>query len=178
MDGYNIIAISGIDGQFSDFCGLVDPLLNGKECLKISYNRLLTFSQNIEVMKTIINKGTGKYCIIGWSIGAVAAAFLADCEGVEIIVMINPFYKRSEVLKSRNIFCDEEVCFSSATKRAIKYVIISGTNDDKIPYTESIKISEHLNLSPNDLYLINGAKHNLESFPKGSISKIINNYLL
>jgi hypothetical protein len=178
MDGYKIIAISGIDGNFSDFIKLVEPKLKCKNCLKISYDRSLTFSQNIEIMRAIIRKENEKCCLIGWSIGAVAAVFLSDCLNVEILVMINPFYRRSEVLTRRNIFCDEEVCISSLTKRPIQYVIVSGVNDDKIPYTESFKISKHFKLSTNNLFLIDSAKHSLDSFPLGIISEIVNNYLL
>ncbi len=178
MDGYNIIAISGIDGIFSDFTNLVEPLLNCKKCLTMPYNRSLTFTNNIEVMRAYINKETEKCCLIGWSIGAVAAAFLADCKNVEVLVMINPFYKRSEILKRRKILCDEEVCISSTTKQPIQYIIISGVRDDKIPFSESLKVFKHLNLNSNDLYLIDNAKHGLDSFPSGRISKIVNSYLL
>ena len=174
MDGYKVIAISGIDGSFLDFSNSVEGGIAVEECLKISYDRSLTFLQNIEVMRSIISKIDRKCCIIGWSIGAVAAAFLADCKNVNTVVMINPFYKRSEVLKLRNIFCDEEVCIETTNEQPVNYVIIAGIQDDKIPYTESLKVANHYNLRKENLYLIENAKHSLDSFPSGLIQEIIN----
>lgn len=178
MDGYNVIAISGIDGSFSDFTNSIECSIAVNDCLKISYDRSLTFLQNIEVMRSIISKTDNKCCLIGWSIGAVAAAFLADSVNVDSVVMINPFYKRSEVLKLRNIYCDEEVCIASTTKQPINYVIITGIQDDKIPYTESLRVAKHYNLSNDNLYLIDNAKHGLDSFPSGIIQEIINKVVL
>lgn len=70
-----------------------------------------------------------------------SGCFLADSENVDSVVMINPFYKRSEVLKLRNIYCDEEVCIENTTKQPVNYVIIAGVQDDKIPYTESLNVA-------------------------------------
>lgn len=178
MGGYKIIAISGIDGSFTDFANLVEPNLASKDCLKISYDRSLTFLQNIEVMRTLISKIEQPSCLIGWSIGAVAAAYLADIINVKIVVMINPFFTRSEVLRRRNIICDEEVCISTTKLQNVKYVVIAGKRDDKIPYTESIKVSEHLDINKNDFYLIDNAEHCLVSFPLEKISEIINRYVI
>lgn len=75
MDGYNVIAISGIDGSFSDFTNTIGSSIAVNDCLKISYDRSLTFLQNVEVMRSIISRTNNKCCLIGWSIGAVAAAF-------------------------------------------------------------------------------------------------------
>lgn len=178
MDGYNIVAISGIDGNFSDYSNLIESYIPCNGSTKISYDRSLTFVQNVEVMRTIIGRIEHKCCLIGWSIGAVAAAFLAECENVKVVVMINPFYTRSEILKRRNIFCDEEVCVSSTIEQQANYVIISGIQDDKIPYTESLKIAKHYNINNNNIHLIENAKHSLDSFPPGKISEIINKYTL
>lgn len=178
MDGYNVIAISGIDGSFSDFTNTIESSIAVNDCLKISYDRSLTFLQNIEVMRSIISRTNNKCCLIGWSIGAVAAAFLADSENVDSVVMINPFYKRSEVLKLRNIYCDEEVRIENTTKQPVNYVIITGVQDDKIPYTESLNVAKHYNLGNDNLHLIENAKHGLDSFPSGVIQEIINKVLL
>lgn len=177
MDGCKVIVISGIDGNFLDFINYVEPNLDCENCLKISYDRLRTFPQNIETMRTIIENTNQKCCLVGWSIGAVAVAFLSDCFNVASSILINPFFNRSEVLKQHNIFCDEEVCIASTTKQNVEYTIIAGKMDDKIPYTESIRILNHYNLDPNSLVLINDAKHGLGSFPQGTISEIINNII-
>lgn len=177
MDGCKIIAISGIDGNFSDFINYIEPNLDCKINLKISYDRSLTFRQNIQVMRSIIDKSDQKCCLVGWSIGAVAVAFLSDCLNVASTIMINPFFCRSEILKKRNILCDEEVCIFSTSKQNVKYIIIAGKMDDKIPYSESLRIMEHYNLNPNALVLIDEAKHGLSTFPNGTISEIINNVI-
>ena len=56
MDGYNVIAISGIDGSFSYFTNTIESSIAVNECLTISYDRSLTFLQNIEVMRSIIRR--------------------------------------------------------------------------------------------------------------------------
>ena len=178
MGGYKLVAISGIDSNFTDFTKLIESYISCNDCLKIPYDRTLTFVQNIEAMRTIIGGIRQKCCLIGWSIGAVAAAFLSDCVNVNIVVMINPFYKRSEILKRRNIFCDEEVCISSTIAQPVLYIIIAGIQDDKIPYTESLKIAKYYNISNAYVYLIEDARHRLDSFPLGKISDIINRYIL
>ncbi len=177
MDGCKIIAISGIDGNFSDFINNIEPNLICKDCLKISYDRSLTFLQNIEMTRSIIEKVGQRCCLIGWSIGAVAVAYLSDCINVVSTIMINPFFCRSETLKQRNIFCDEEVCISSTLKQKVRYTIIAGKMDDKIPYSESLRIVEYYHLDSNALFLFDEAKHGLNTFPKESISEIINNII-
>ena len=178
MDGYELIVISGIDGNFTDFSNLIEPSIFCNDSIKISYDSTISFVQNIKIMRNIISRIENKCFLIGWSIGAVAAAFLADCENVKVVVMINPFYKRSEILKRRNIFCDEEVCISSTIAQPVHYIIITGIQDEKIPYTESLKIAKQYNISSDNIHLINNAKHNLNSFPKGKILEIINNCTL
>ena len=174
MDGCKIIAVSGIDGNFSDFTNNIEPYLDSKDCLKISYDRSLTFMQNIEVMRSIIVKIDQSCCLIGWSIGAVAVAYLSDCENVCSAIMINPFFCRSDILKQRDIFCDEEVCISSTSKQKVKYTIIAGRMDDKIPYSESLKIMEHYQLDLGSLIVFNEAKHGLSTFPVKAIAELIN----
>jgi hypothetical protein len=178
MDGCKIVAISGIDGIFTDFTNLVENGISCKDCLKISYERSLTFLQNIEVMRSIIDKIDKECYLIGWSIGAVAATFLADCTNVKVVILINPFFKRSEILKRRNKFCDEEVCIESTIVQPVKYVVIAGLQDDKIPCSESRKIAEYFNIDNNQIYFIDNAKHSLDTFPEGRISDIINKYIL
>lgn len=179
MDGYNqLIVISGIDGDFKEFTSFIEPDINFKDCIKIQYDRSIKFVQNIKNIKKIIDNIEKKCYIIGWSIGAVAAAFLASCENVDIVFMINPFYKRSELLSRRNIFCDEEIDIGTTTPQPVKYIIISGIQDDKIPYQESLKIAKYYNLAFENLHLIENAKHNLVSFPVGKIADIINRNLL
>ena len=178
MDGCKVIALSGINGNFGDFVNCIEPYLNCSDLIKIPYDSSLTFLQNIKIMRNIIDNGNEKYCLIGWSIGAVAATFLSNSINVSSIIMINPFYRRSEILKSRDIPCDEEVCVSSTSKQNIKYTIIAGLGDDKIPYTESLRILEYYNLDKNSLFLIEEAKHELSTFPSDIISEIINNNIL
>lgn len=174
MDGCKLIIVSGIDGGFAEFNNAVEPLLCNQDCLKIPYNKFRTFTQNIGTMRQIINKLTGSLVIVGWSIGAVSAAFLADCKNINSVILINAFFSRSEVLKRRNIQCDEEVTIASTYKQPVNYTIIAGKLDNKIPYVESEKIACHYSLSPERLLIYNEAKHNLCSFPKGSIANIIN----
>lgn len=178
MDGYSIIAISGIDGNLKEFSTQIEPFLSVKKCVKVPYNRAMTFAQNIESIREMVLKVNQKYMVVGWSIGAVAAAFLANCANVFSVVMINPFFSRTEVLIRRNIECDEEVCICSTARQPVKYCIIAGVKDDKIPYTESIRIRDFYNLESKSLFLFNHAEHSLASFPSKKISQIINNIQL
>lgn len=178
MDGYKIIAISGIDGIFLDFSNLIEPRMPYRDCLKLSYNRSHTFLHNIDEMRKIIDTVEQKCCLIGWSIGAVAAAFLADCKNVKTVIMVNPFFKRSNILRLRNIICDEEVCLSSTITQSVHYVIISGICDDKIPYTESLKVAKWYNINCDNVHLFKNAKHDLRSFPINKIVEIITNNII
>lgn len=178
MDGYNIIVISGIDGSFMEYDSTIEKILNCRNCVKISYDRSLTFIQNIEFMRKIIDKINMKCVIVGWSIGAVASAFLADCTNVTSVVLINPFFRRSDILKRRNISCEEEVTILSTKKQAVKYTIITGMLDDKIPYNESEKIVKYYNLNSDEIIYVSEARHNISSFPKGLLAKIINIHTL
>ena len=176
MVGCKLVIISGIDGDFTEFDSSIGGLLNCRNLLKISYDRTLTFVQNIEVMRLMIEQDYEKCIIVGWSIGAVAAAFLAGCTNVKAIIMINAFFSRSKVLARRNIYCDEEVSISSTTKQLVEYTIIAGKMDDKILYEESERIVNYYNLSSDSFELFPDAKHNLKSFPKGQIANIINRH--
>ncbi len=125
-------------------------------------------------MKRRINQLKGRTVIVGWSIGAVAAAFLANCNCVDSVIMINAFFSRTKILARRNIVCDEEVNMLSTNKQPIKYTLIAGGLDDKIPYEESLKIVDYYGLSFENFLLYTYAKHNLNSFPKGQLAQIIN----
>lgn len=174
MDGCKLVIISGIDGSFAEFNNTIERFLDCRNILKISYDRFLTFIQNVEVMKYKIEQQKEKCIIVGWSIGAVASAFLAECSNIKSIIMINPFFSRSEILARRNIYCDEEVNISSTTKQSVKYTIIAGRLDDKIPYEESKKMVNYYNLGSDCFVLFPDARHNLNSFPERKIANIIN----
>ena len=51
MDGCKLVIISGIDGSFVEFNDSIERFLVCRNILKISYDRFLTFVQNVEVMK-------------------------------------------------------------------------------------------------------------------------------
>ena len=95
-----------------------------------------------------------------------------------IVILINAFYKRSDILNQRNIYCDEEVCFTMLKKTNKKIILICGEKDDKIPSRESRKIQEFYNSSKISLYSFPNAEHNLSSFPKGEIARIINKIII
>lgn len=178
MDGCKLVAISGIDGCFDEFNKTIEVLLNKKDCIKISYNRSISFIQNIKEMRIVINDINENVIVIGWSIGAVAAAFLANCQNIKSVILINAFFSRYEILKRRNIACDEEVTIYETSKQSVNYIIIAGRLDNKIPYTESKKIAHYYKIEPDRLLIFDEAKHNLSSFPKGIIANMINNNML
>ena len=129
-------------------------------------------------MRIVINDINENVIVIGWSIGAVAAAFLADCKNIKSVILINAFFSRYEILKRRNIACDEEVTIYETSKQSVNYIIIAGRLDNKIPYTESKKIAHYYKIEPDRLLIFDEAKHNLSSFPKGIIANMINNNML
>lgn len=177
MDGCSIIVISGIDGHFEDFTDFIQPHIHCKDCLKLAYDRTISFAQNIQEMRLEINKVKQKCCLIGWSIGAAAVAFLADCPNVKSVIMINSFFSRAETLKLRNIFCDEEVCLSETKKQPVQYTIIAGVQDDKIPYTESVRIADFYQIDQQSLICFENSSHRLSTFPLKEIAELINNSL-
>lgn len=177
MVGCKLIVISGIDGNLKDFVDYIEPLLKDHSYQTIQYNRILSFKQNIELMRSVIISINQECCLFGWSIGAVAASFLADCENVKVIIMINAFFNRSYVLKLRNILCDEEVSITETKRQEKRYIIIAGKKDDKIPYSESIKIANYYKINAEDTIYCDNAKHNLSSFPKQKIASLINKIL-
>ena len=50
--------------------------------------------------------------------------------------------------------------------------------DDKIPYNESEKIVKYYNLNSDEIIYVSEARHNISSFPKGLLAKIINIHTL
>ena len=177
MAGYNLFVISGIDGCFDEFDGFYENRLVLKPTQKLQYDRNQTFIENVAKMRQVINsfpKLTPKV-IVGWSIGAAAAAFLSDCNSVETCIMINSFYCRKEVLKRRNIECDEDVCLEDSYRLAPCYVIIRGELDDKIPPIHSDRIRAMYPPSVTEFHSFPLAKHNISSFPIEKIASIINN---
>lgn len=177
MGGCNLLVISGIDGSFNEFSKSIGYYLNYNQFIRIAYDRSISFVQNIEHMKSRVKKLNVRTVLVGWSIGAVAAAFLANCNCVDSVIMINAFFSRAEVLSRRNITCDEEVTLLSTEKQPIKYTIIAGKLDDKIPYEESLRIVEYYGLSSNNFLLYQNANHNLDSFPNGQLAHIINYHM-
>ena len=175
MDGSDLYVISGIDGSFSAFDSGIRLLLNGVKIYELAYDRHLSFVENIENMRKVISQDQQACTLFGWSIGAVAACFLSNCPNVRGIVAMNAFYRRSEVLSRRNIYCEEEVFVGDTKKQNLRYAIIRGAKDNKIPPSESIRILQHYNLTENSLYTIQNANHDLASFPKEEIANIIRN---
>lgn len=177
MDGYDLYVISGIDGSFTTYDRCLGRLLKEAPEHQLAYNRTLTFVQNIEIMRKVIQNGNRPCVLLGWSIGAVATFFLSNCDNVHTIISINAFYKRSDILKRRNIPCDEEVCVGDTKKRSINYVLICGVMDDKIPSEESRKIQHHFEIPNNNFFTFPKAKHDIASFPKEELTDIIRKHL-
>lgn len=177
MDGYRLYLISGIDGSFYDYDKGVGELITGVNVRKLAYNRQLTFVQNIAHMREVISRDMQPCTLLGWSIGAVAACFLSDIANVHAAIVINAFYKRSEVLAARNIFCDEEVCVGDTKRQNVRYAIIRGAKDNKIPPHESERIRQHYTLQEDCLFTFTEACHSIRSFPTEELSSIITKYL-
>ena len=176
--GYNLYVISGIDGSFEEFSETLEKYLIDIQLVKISYMRSMSFQSNLEAIKTLIKKDEKKCVLLGWSIGGVLAGFLMECKNVLSAILINAFYQRSYVLELRNIHCDEQVCFSMAKKVNKKLIIIYGEKDEKIPFSESIKIASFYNLANTKVHAFPNAKHNLSSFPTKKLAQIINNTIV
>lgn len=175
MAGYNIIAISGIDGSFDEFDEFIKPFLFNCKCTKLSYSRGCSFKDNLERFEATIKEKESICDIVGWSIGGVAAGFLSSLTNVDHVIMINPFFRRSEILRMRNIYCDEEVSLSDVSPGlTTEYILITGRKDNKIPYTESLRIVKHFDLSQDCVNIFENAGHALSSFPMKSIAQIIN----
>lgn len=177
MDGYDLFVISGIDGSFTVYDRSIGSLLKDATEHRLAYNRTLTFVQNIEIMRKVIQNSSRPCVLLGWSIGAVATFFLSNCDNVHTIISINAFYKRSDILKRRSIPCNEEVCVGETEKQNINYVLICGAMDDKISPEESRRIQLHLGLPYNNLFTFPKAKHDIASFPKEELADIIRKYL-
>lgn len=172
MDGYNLFVISGIDGKFDEFNQIENQFEFSVS--KLCYDRTHSFVDNVQTFRSIIEKSTNDVILLGWSIGAVAAAFLAELEKVKGIVLINAFYDREEVLRKRNISCDEQVTLSSVKDTNKRVYIICGEKDDKIPYTESEKIKNIFSMTNCHFFKFSNARHNLGSFPSMALSDITN----
>lgn len=177
MVGSNLCIISGIDGSFDEFFKTLEPFLKDAITCKISYNRTLSFLENVKLMRRIVTKIDAPCSLLGWSIGAVAACFLSDCFNVKSIIMINPFFDRADVLSKRNIICDEDVKIRKSLYRAKEYLIIRGEKDDKIPPEESEKIVDCFGLDKSKMFSFPNACHSLASFPTLEIVSIIINQL-
>lgn len=173
MDGCNLYVISGIDGKFSTFDEGIGALLKDVRMCKLAYDRSLTFVRNVADMRRMIDKDHCPCTIFGWSIGAVAACFLSDCQNVRTVISLNAFYKRSEALARRNIYCDEEVCVGDTRRQKTRYVLIRGAKDDKIPPSESERILRHYGLPKYCLFTFPGARHDIASFPTEEVTKLI-----
>lgn len=175
MDGYKILAISGIDGQFDDLKSIEESL--NCTMLRYSYNRSMTFKKNSAYLRKYILSFNEKIILFGWSIGADLAAFNIDTDNVMSAILINAFFCRSEILRKRNIYCDEEVCISDAPRTNKIISLIYGILDDKIPYSESIRIKGYYESNNLYCYPVSNAKHNLSSFDTKTIKEIIINNL-
>ena len=174
MDGYNIIVISGIDGSFDEFDEFIETFLYDSKCTKLSYNRECSFINNLKRFEKVIKENESHCDIVGWSIGGVAAGFLSALPNVNRVIMINSFFIRSEVLRMRNMYCDEEVSLSNVSPSPhTEYVLIAGRKDNKIPFTESFRIAKHFNIPHDSVKIIESAGHALSSFPNKSIALII-----
>lgn len=177
MAGYKLIIISGIDGKFDEYDDSIGCFLPFSDIIKIPYRRQVSFLENISHFKNILWEYSDNICLFGWSIGAVALAFLSDVSNVTKIIMVNGFYRRSDVLSRRNIECDEEICICSSPETSAEVTIVVGEQDDKIPSSESRKILKYLEYRSPKFISCENAKHNLSSFPKGFLAEIINSQI-
>lgn len=166
MAGSNIIAICGIDGSFEDF----DLFLGSRipHYTRLTYQREALFAVNSEVMQRKLSLiPCDNTLILGWSIGAPLAMVLAEKCGIKKCLMINSFFDRETVLKAREISIDvhDNVVISDFPIYDKKIMIVAGACDDKIPYTESLKIFEYLKKDNYvNLFIEAGASHSLTTF--------------
>ena len=179
MDGLGINVISGIDGSFKQFNDNILPLLNIDHIRYFAYDRCKTFKNNLQdIIEAFSTSVPSKEIVIGWSIGAVMAAFLSERVHVEKYVMINTFYDRREVLSKREIECDEDVCINDIKTHNNQYILIYGERDGKIPPEDNKKVFEHLKKN-NHVTIIpfKNAEHCIASFQPNELASIINNLL-
>ena len=176
MDGFKLLVISGIDGKFHEFVQIEKEL--GLQTVKYSYNRNILFEENLKICRNIIKDDeNSKYIALGWSIGAVLGFFLLEQKSIVSSILINPFFRRSEILLPRGIECEEEVCIADTIKSKKRICIIRGNEDDKIPSIQSDKIFDFYGKENTLLITIEGAKHNLSSFSKDKICLLIKNFI-
>ncbi|CEM62394.1 hypothetical protein TPHV1_310023 [Treponema phagedenis] len=175
MDGYRILAVSGIDGKFEEF----NPIEQALELtiLKYSYDRRMSFKENSKNLNDLISSTNERILLLGWSIGAVLVAFSMDLENVSSAILINAFFCRSEVLHIRNIDCDEEVCIAHAPKTKKYISLIYGELDDKIPCSESLCIRDYYSSENVVLYSFPDSKHALSTFNCDEITQIIKEHI-
>ena len=179
MAGYNLFAVSGIDGKFDDF----DVFLGNEfpEYTKLEYQSDVSFKENCKNMEYIIKtRAKNDAVIIGWSIGAPAALALSEMCDIRRCVVINSFFDRESVLHTRkiNIKDNDNIKISSLRINNKNILIIAGSFDDKIPCSESFKIFDSLKHNNHvDLYIDAIAAHKLISFSKETINLIKQNII-
>jgi hypothetical protein len=172
MAGFDLIAVSGIDGKFEDF----DSFLGCRfpQYRKFVYEKSLSFTANCESMRQKLAAGfPDGLVILGWSIGAPAALALAEMCGITSCVMINSFFNRKTVLNARGISIAENdnVAVSDFSVSGKSIMILAGSCDGKIPCTESFKLFCFLSKNNRvNLFIEAGASHTLTSFSQETAS--------
>lgn len=174
MAGSNLLAISGIDGKFNEFREIIAHCAIDFPIYEFAYTRSLSFHENLDAAKKMLmTNWLHPTIIVGWSIGAVLAAFIAPYTSARRIVLINAFFRRSRVLALRGIACTEDVCIASAPKAKGEYIIIHGLRDTKIPFTESECIAKFFQVCQSQVYFYENASHSLASFVADDLVNII-----
>ena len=108
MVGYKLIAVTGIDGDISQFNSKLAQHFPNTSIIR--YNKTIPYSKNyLNSMKQVsIYAEDVPFIILGWSIGgaiAIQCALKNNCIGC---IAINTFSDRRAILAQRNIDIDEE----------------------------------------------------------------------
>ena len=166
MDGCDIFAITGIDGDNRAGVNLLEPFLDIVHFL--SYDRSISFVENANAMRDkIITSHSTDVVLIGWSIGGAMALCLAELEYCKKCISINSFFNRRQYLLSRNIFIDDDddFCADRLNLHDKDIMIIAGGSDERIPYTNSIQIYDCLKQKNNvTLSVFSNLRHSVASF--------------
>ena len=150
MGGYEIYAITGIDGDQRAGEHLFESFLDFVHFLP--YDSDISFKENANVMREKINYShSSDIVIVGWSIGGAMALYLADLEYCTKCISINSFFHRRQYLLTRNISIndDDDIRIDRLKLHSKDIMIIAGGSDEKIPYTNSIQIYDYLKQNNN-----------------------------
>ena len=172
MDGCEIYAITGIDGDPMPAQSILKSV-SGKIHFLL-YDRNISFQKNADIMQQkICSSKSTNIVIFGWSIGGAMALRLANfCTRC---ISINAFSNRRQYLFNRNITIsdDDDFNIDELDLRGKEILLIAGGSDEKIPYTNSIKIYERLKKSNRViLSIFSDLPHSLVLFSKEAKSTI------